>query len=81
VGVPTLRAILVAALGTPWGTVTLDEADGNATHPFTLNSSSNLLVLALAVTAMIAVVALYFTMRRRRRALLGEGQKFPVRTR
>jgi len=78
VGVLSLCAIFLVSLGTPWGIVTLGEVDRNATRRFTLNSSSNLLVLALTVTAVIAVVALYFAMRRRRRALLGEGQKVPV---
>lgn len=80
-GVLSLRAIFLVSPGTPWGTVTLGEVDRDATYHITLNSSSNLLVLALAVTAVIAGVVFYFAIRRRRRALLSEGQKAPVGTR
>jgi len=77
-GVLHLRAIFLVPLGTLWVIVTLGEVNGSATpHSDSLNTSLYFLVLALVATAVIAVVALYFTMRRRRRTLLMEGQKSP----
>jgi len=81
-GVLHLRVIFLVPLGT-WGIVTHGEINGSATpHSDSLNTSLYPLVLALAATAVIAVVALYFAMRRRRRTLFVEGQtKAPTRTR
>ena len=81
-GVRPLRGIFSVTLGTPWRIATFGEVNGSSTpHLTSLNSSPYLLVLALAVTALIAVVALYFAMRRRRRVLLVEDKaKAPVRT-
>ena len=82
-GVLHLRVIFLVPLGTLWGIVTHGEINGSATpHSDSLNTSLYPLVLALAATAVIAVVALYFAMRRRRRTLFVEGQtKAPTRTR
>jgi hypothetical protein len=66
-----LLAIFSAALGTSWGIATPGEIDGSTTPRLTSsNPSSYLLVLALAITAAIAVAVLYFVVRRRRRALV-----------
>ena len=74
-GVLHLRAKFLVPPCSPWLIVTIGEVDGGETPSVTsLNSSSYLLILALAVTAVIAVVALYFAMRRRRRTLLVQGR-------
>ena len=73
-GVRPLRLIFLVPPSTPGKIMTLGEVNESTTSHFTLNSTSYLLILALAATAMIAVVVLFFAMRRRRKALLVEGQ-------
>jgi hypothetical protein len=56
--------------------VIFGEFEGSTIPHFTsLNSSSHLLVLALAATAVIAVVVLYFTTRCQRTALSPRSEK------
>jgi len=56
--------------GTTLKPVVLGFTDGTATLPFTMSvSPPYLLVLALAATAVIAVLVLYLIVRHRRRAL------------
>jgi len=75
VGVLSLRAIFLAAPGTHWGIARPGDIDGGtASLLISSNPSAYLLVLALAVTAVIAIVVLYFAVRRRRRALIAQGQ-------
>ena len=73
-GVGSLGAIFHAPVGATWGIVTLGEIERIGAPYLTLNSSSRLL-LALASTAIIAVVVLYLTMGRRRRALVAKSQR------
>jgi len=55
--------------------VGIGVVNGSATPYFTpLSSSSYLLVLALAVTAVIAVVVIYFATRRLQRTFFDKGQ-------
>ena len=63
--------------------MTLGVVNGSATPLSTpWDVSTYLLLLALAVTAVIAAVAIYFVTRRQRRALLVEGEPTtPLRTR
>jgi len=70
-----LRPTFFVALGTLRGIVESGEDTESATpHSTSLNSSTYLLVLALAATAVIAVVVVYFVMKCRQTSLVTEGQ-------
>ena len=74
-GVRPLCAGFHLALVIPLRIVSLGVVNGSATRHFTLMSSSSyLLVLALAVTAVIAAVVIYFAARHLQRVFLDKGQ-------